>query len=121
MVAPINLENDDIKAKDGEELLFEEKTLNVIQHAKRNLLFTGLPTEQQDEAVPLMFLVPHVRSQLGNLSVSMINISNILTSLLVTACIVKEDQQKEYSVEAAKDLEQHLRAIREEERIKQQL
>ena len=41
---------------------------------------------------PLMFLVPHVRSQLGNMSVSMINISNILTSLLVTACIVKEEQ-----------------------------
>lgn len=33
----------------------------------------------------------------------MINISNILTSLLVTACIVKEDQVRDMKQEAAKD------------------
>jgi hypothetical protein len=51
----------------------------------------------------------------------MINISNILTSLLVTACIVKEDQIRDLRQEASKDLEQHFRQIREEERIKQQI
>ena len=65
----------------------------------------------EDMPPPLMFLVPHVRSQLGNLSVSMINISNILTSLLVTACIVRDDQHKELYTEAAKDRETVLRAI----------
>ncbi len=51
----------------------------------------------------------------------MINISNILTSLLVTACIVKEDQVREMKQEAAKDLDSHFRQIKEEERIKQQI
>ena len=56
---------------------------------------------------------------LGNYSVSMINISNILTSLLATACIVKEDQMKDMKQESSKDQESHFRQIREEERIKQ--
>jgi len=30
VVAPLALENEDIKAREGEELLFEEKTLNTI-------------------------------------------------------------------------------------------
>jgi cytochrome c-type biogenesis protein CcmH/NrfF len=51
----------------------------------------------------------------------MINISNILTSLLVTACIVKEDQVRDMKQEASKDQESHFRQIREEERIKQQI
>ena len=70
---------------------------------------------------PVVFLVPHVRSQLGNCSVSMINIANILTSLLMTACLTKEDQARDLRQESQKDRDQHLRSLKEEERIKQQL
>jgi hypothetical protein len=49
----------------------------------------------------------------------MINISNIISSLLVTSCIVKEEQIKDMKTEEDKDLDTHFRQLREEERIKQ--
>ena len=93
-----------------------------MQQAQRNLTFKGLPIDSiSKEQPPLLFLVPHVRSQVGNYSVSMINISNIISSLLVTACIVKEDQVRELRQDLLKDSDQHYRAFKEEEIIKQQL
>jgi hypothetical protein len=115
------MENEDIKDKEGDQLLFSDKNnLNLMHSGKRNLALKGLPVDSMSPGQsPLVFLVPHLRSQLSNYSVSMINISNILTSLLVTACIVKEDQVRDLRQEAAKDREVHLRQIRDEERIKQ--
>lgn len=122
VLAPICLENEDIKDKDGEALLYLEKLLPCFHSQKRELTFKGLPIDTlQKEQAPVVFLVPHVRSQVGNCCVSMINIANILTSLLVTACIVKEDQVRDLRSDLIKDNEQHFRALREEERIKQQL
>jgi hypothetical protein len=94
-----------------------------MQSSKRELCFKGLPlvNSLSTEAPPLLFLVPHLRSQVGNVSVSMINISNILTSLLVTACLVREEHSRDLRIEAKKDEESHLRILREEERIKQQI
>lgn len=122
MVCALCLENEDIKDKEGDSLLFQERIFSTMQTAKRTLNLKGLPIEStSNEQNPLVFLVPHIRQQLGNYSVSMINISNILTSLLVTACIVKEDQVRDLRQEATKDFDQHFRQIREEERIKQQI
>ena len=67
-----------------------------MQNGKRGLLIKGLPIDSiAKEQAPLIFLVPHIRQQLGNYSVSMINICNILSSLLISSCIIKDEQIRE--------------------------
>ncbi len=68
----------------------------------------------------MILLVPHLRAQVGNYSVSMLNIGNILQSLLVASCIVKEEQLKDIDIESMKEKETHFRSLREEECIKVQ-
>jgi hypothetical protein len=45
VVAPICLENEDIKDKDGENLLYQDKEFLSLQGSKRNLNFKGLPID----------------------------------------------------------------------------
>ena len=69
------MDNEDIKEKEGEDLIFQEKQLSM--EVARNLNVKGLPLESK-EHVPLVVLVPHLRAQSSNYSVSMLNISSIL-------------------------------------------
>jgi len=62
----------------------------------------GVPVDSEEYS-PLILLIPHLRSQIGNCGISMLNISSILHSILVTSCILKEEQQKELEKECFKD------------------
>lgn len=84
IIASIALTNEDIKQKDDIELLIqsshemeEEGEINP----NRPLTIKGLPIESQQYA-PLVFLIPHMRQQNFQYSVSFLNISNILLMLL---------------------------------------
>jgi len=82
------MDNDDIRDKEGDDLLFQEKQLSM--QITRNLNFKGLPIDSKDKT-PITLLIPHLRAQSCNYSVSMLNIGNIVQSLLFTSCQVKED------------------------------
>ena len=75
VVAPIFLENDDIKERDSDDLLFQEKLLACSQ--SNSLTVKGLPYHSKD-IIPLVLLVPHLRAQVGNFSVSMLNVANVI-------------------------------------------
>ncbi|CDW78910.1 UNKNOWN [Stylonychia lemnae] len=112
ILAPIFMDNEDIRDKDGDDLLFQEKQLSM--QVNRSLNFKGLPIDSKDKT-PITLLIPHLRAHSCNYSVSMLNIGNIVQSLLFTSCQVKEDQPREVEIESYKDREYHLRMLREEE------
>eukprot|EP00347_Sterkiella_histriomuscorum_P021865 403332497 len=112
IVAPIFLDNEDIRDKDGDELIFQEKQLS--NQVGRNLNIRGLPIDSR-EIMPITILVPHIRSQPNNYTVSMLNVGSILQSLLVTSCLVKNENKKEVDIETYKDREHHIRQLREDE------
>jgi hypothetical protein len=63
VVSPLCLDNEEIKEKDGDSLLFQDMVFPSMQSQKRSLNFKGLPIDSLDkEEPPLLFLVPHLRS-----------------------------------------------------------
>ena len=59
LLAPICIDNEEIKEKEGEELLQSEEAFSVFHH--KECLFRGLPIES-NEFVPLIMLIPHLRA-----------------------------------------------------------
>jgi hypothetical protein len=59
MIAPLTLETEEIKEKEGEELLFQTDPFSVTKQICLN--FKGLPIESTSKA-PLTLLVPHLRA-----------------------------------------------------------
>jgi len=81
-VAPICLTHDEIKHYEGEDLIVHQEYEDYAGGSM--LTCRGLPIES-DKFVPMIFLVPHQRSQNHHYAVSLLNISNILISTLMTA------------------------------------
>lgn len=48
----------------------------------------------------------------------MLNICNVLHSLLVTSCVIKDEQQKELEKECNKDQEIYFKILKDEENLK---
>ena len=62
LVCPLCLDNDDIKEKEGDQLLYQDKIFGTMHTGKRPLLIKGLPIDSlAREQAPLIFLVPHIR------------------------------------------------------------
>lgn len=59
VIAPICLDNEDLKEKDGEDLLYSDESYTVFKH--KECLFRGLPIESSSFS-PLVMLIPHIRS-----------------------------------------------------------
>ena len=85
IISPISLTNEDLKCKNDQELLYqvdhEMAEEGFDAQINQQLTLKGLPIESQ-QFVPLVFLVPHMRQQNFQYSVSFLNISNILLMLL---------------------------------------
>ena len=45
LVCPLCLDNEEIKEKDGDQLLFQEKTFGTMHTGKRGLLMKGIPID----------------------------------------------------------------------------
>jgi len=58
-LAPISLDNEELKEKEGEDLLYSEESYNPFH--QKECLFKGLPIES-GKYVPLVMLIPHLRS-----------------------------------------------------------
>jgi hypothetical protein len=58
LVAPLSLDNDDIKEKEGEDILFQEELLTIPR--PKELTLKGLPIDS-NEYSPMIVLVPHIR------------------------------------------------------------
>ena len=85
IVLPICIDNEEIKDKEGEEILFLENGYQLNQ--REEISVKGIPIDSSVFA-PIITLVPHLTLQSGNYSVSMINISNMLNSILVTSFLL---------------------------------
>lgn len=59
LVAPISIDNEDMKEKEGVDLLYLEESYSVFHH--KEYVFKGLPIES-NEFTPLIVLIPHLRS-----------------------------------------------------------
>jgi hypothetical protein len=54
----LSLDNDDIKEKEGEDILFQEELLTIPR--PKELTLKGLPIDS-NEYSPMIVLVPHIR------------------------------------------------------------
>lgn len=90
-VSALELENDDIRERDGEALLFEHNGLEEV------VLARGIAGREggNRQRAPLTLLVPHLRCTGGNQSLSMINVSTVIENLLVTAAFPEEQHSRE--------------------------
>ena len=88
MVAPILLTHEEVKLSDDDELImhspFEGYTEEMCPTVR------GLPIES-GPYTPLIFLVPNLTQQVFQYAVSLLNISNILQSLLLAAWTDRDD------------------------------
>ncbi len=72
LVTAVSLDNEELKDRNGEDLVFEENSI-----VKTQMYINGIPKESRQYA-PMMLLVPHILSQPKYFSVSMVNIANVL-------------------------------------------
>jgi hypothetical protein len=84
LLLPICIENEEIKDKEGEDILFIDQGYSLNQ--REEICIKGIPIDSQN-FTPVISLIPHIASQSGNNSISMVNISNMLHSILVTSCL----------------------------------
>jgi hypothetical protein len=61
---------------------------------KREYYINGVPVEENFEKPPVTFLIPHIRSQPGNCSISMSNISNLVISFLFSSYIEGQKEKE---------------------------
>jgi len=92
ILSAVGLKNDEIQERSGEELIMD--TDPEVKLMKPQFFAKGFPVESGHWA-PLMFLVPHLRSQISNFGVSMLNIASTVHSLLVSSCYSSQEQLSE--------------------------
>ena len=111
MVLPLCMDSEELKDKEGEELLFQDSGYSL--NFKEEISIKGVPVGTEEYS-PMIFLVPHLMAQPNNWSLSMINICNILQSVLITSCVL-ENQQAEILKEVKKEQEVNFKILKEEE------
>ena len=104
VVAPICLTHEEIKEADDQDLLFAQShDFESTEEARpEQLALRGLPIDCK-EFVPLMFMVPNFVQQNFHYSVSFLNISNILCSLLIAAWTDREDLRQEVNKNSVRE------------------
>ena len=103
-MAPILLTHEEVKQTDDEQLImhspFEGYTDGQCPSVR------GLPNES-GPYTPLIFLVPNLTQQVFQFAVSMLNLSNILQSLLLAAWMDRDDIRNEVERNLKKENDQH--------------
>lgn len=93
LVAPILLTHEEIKEATDENLLHQHASFEGYTQQQPQCI-RGIPTESGPFS-PLIFLVPHHSMQKFHYSVSLLNISGVLNSLLIAAWTDREDLRKD--------------------------
>jgi len=107
-VAPILLSHDEIKEAD-EPLLTQHAAFEGYTQQQPQCI-RGMPIESGPYS-PLLFLVPHHAMQKFNYSVSLLNISTVLNSLLLAAWTDREELRREMERVHSKENEFQRRLI----------
>ena len=93
LVLPILLSHEEIKEVQDDALFVQyEPCTGYLQQQPQCI--RGIPTES-GPFTPLLFLVPHHTLQKFHYSVSLLNISTVLNSLLIAAWSDREDLRRE--------------------------
>jgi hypothetical protein len=98
---------------EDEELFFQE-TIPSYCPRQKSLNVRGIPVQSGCTA-PLIVLVPDIQAQTGNFSMSFLNVSGTLQSLLHTAYVPTAKQKEELKFERLKERMIHFNKIRSED------
>ena len=104
LVLPILLSHEEIKEADERSYIQHSAYCFDGYTQAQPHCIRGIPTESGPFS-PLLFLVPHISMQKFNYSVSLLNISTVLNSLLIAAWTDREDLRKEVQRIYAKENE----------------
>ena len=108
LVLPILLSHEEIKEAD--EKHFTEHAMFSGYTQQQPQCVSGMPIESGPYA-PLLFLVPHHAMQKFHYSVSLLNISTVLTQLLIAAWTDRDDLRREMQHQYERENDSYRRVI----------